>query len=394
MKIPSAGTPVSIFDLLRAFFPMGGVQSFATHLKQTLDVAWCGLSGSGTSSIYATLCALQKHSNAKKIVLPCYTAPSLILPIRKAGLEPVLCDISPETLNAGPQEILPCIDDNTLAIMPVHMFGLPTDVPHMSKQLKNSGVFVIEDAASAMGARIDGVQVGTRSDIGIYSFNRGKNMATYTGGALLSTREDLIPDLESAMGIYPYPNLAYALKIRLFACALAAVVRPRAYTLLQGLADRFKYTTLHTDFHTWAYTNFQARLGKSVFRNLETFTQIRENNAQFLRDELHDIDGVRLPRILKGSRPAYNQFPLLLPDESTREAVHRAILETGTESTLLYPDPIHRLYPDIWNGTGPDPYPNATTVARRLLLVPIHPLVPQRALERAADAIAKTLKKT
>lgn len=393
MKTSSAGTPISPFTLLRGFLPIGGKTTLQSALQQQLNVAWCGLSGSGTSAIYACLCALQKHSDKTEVVLPAYTAPSLILPIRKAGLTPVLCDISPETLNSGSQEMLPRVSSNTLAIMPVHMFGLPTDVLHMNQQLATEPVFTIEDAASAMGAEIGGIPVGTQSDIGIYSFNRGKNLSTFTGGAAFTNREDLIKDIDAEINAFPHPNLKYALKIRAFSVALSMVVHPLGYTLLHPLASKFKYTSLHTDFHTWAYTSYQARLGLSLIKKLERFTKKREQNAQHLIQSLSDIDGVKLPHVLAGSRPAYNQFPILLPDEATRETVHQAILKTGLEATLLYPDPIHRLYPDIWNGQGMDPFPNATTIAKRILLLPVHPLVPQKALTNAVEAIAQTLKK-
>ena len=372
---------------------MGGKATLQAALQKQLHVAWCGLSGSGTSAIYATLRALRKHSDKTEVVLPAYTAPSLILPIRKAGLTPVLCDISPETLNSGSQEMLPCVTSNTLAIMPVHMFGLPTDVPQMNQHLKNTNVFTIEDAASAMGAEIDGIPVATQSDIGIYSFNRGKNLSTFTGGAALTNREDLIADIDAEINTFPHPNLKYALKIRAFSVALSLVVHPLGYSLLHPLASKFKYTSLHTDFHTWAYTHYQARLGLRLIRKLEHFTNKRAQNAQYLIQSLSDIDGVKLPQVLANSRPAYNQFPILLPDETTRETVHQAILQTGLEATLLYPDPIHRLYPDIWDGQGADPFPNATTVSKRILLLPVHPLVPQKALAKATEAIAKTLKK-
>lgn len=392
MKIPSAGTPISPLTLLRGFLPLGKKETFQNAIQNQLNVRWCGLSGSGTSAIYAVLCALQKHSDKKEVILPAYTAPSLILPIRKAGLTPILCDISFETLNAGSNDMLPKVGANTLAIMPVHMFGLPTDVLDMNKQLSKENVFTIEDAASAMGAEINGVPVATQSDVGIYSFNRGKNLSTYTGGAILSNRDDLIPDIAKEIDTFPAPNLPYALKIRAYSIALSLVVHPFWYRLLLPLASQFKYTSLHTDFHTWGYTHYQARLGRQLIKRLVHFTQKREQNAHYLTQALTDLNGVTLPHVLPNTRPAYNQFPIVLSNETTREKVHQAILKTGLEATLLYPAPIHRLYNDIWDGQGADPFPHATRVATRILLLPVHPLVPQKALERAVDAIAQTLK--
>lgn len=392
MKIPSAGTPISLFQLLRAFVPLGGISTLQEAMQARFGVTWCGLSGSGTSAIYATLRALRKHSDKIEVILPAYTAPSLILPIRKAGLTPVLCDISPNTLNAGTTEILPHITPNTLAVMPVHMFGLPMDIDKLNETLADNDIYVIEDAASAMGAKLDQQDIATQSDIGIYSFNRGKNLSTFTGGAVLCNREELVDDIQKEISAYPSPDLKYSLRIRTFAIALSMVVHPLGYSLLHPIASKFKYTSLHTDFHTWTYTDFQARLGTTLIKRLDAFTQARSHKARFLTDALQEIGGVKLPTILPNSQPAYNQFPVLMPDETIREKVHSAIVETGLEATLLYPDPIHRLYSDIWDGQGKDPFPNATAIAKRLMLIPVHPLVPQKALQKAIDVIAKTLK--
>ena len=355
-------------------------------------MAWCGLTGSGTSALYAVLQTLRNRSDRTEVLLPAYTAPSLILPIRKAGLLPVLCDISPETLNAGPDEMLDRVHASTLAVMPVHMFGLPTHAPAISEQLQESGTFSIEDACSAMGAQIGDRPAGACCDIGFYSFNRGKNLSTFSGGAIVTSREDLVPGLEGAVAAFPRPGLKGRLKIAAYTAALSLAVRPPGYTLLYPAVSRFKYTELHTDFETPAYTRFQAGIGRSLLSKLERISRQRLENGRFLNGALSGVDGVRLPKIPDDCTPAYNQFPILLPEERTRTAVHQAVLNTGLEATLLYPEPIHRIYPDLWDGTGADPFPNATAVSRRLLLLPAHPLVPRPALERAVEAVKNTLK--
>ena len=92
-------------------------------------------------------------------------------------------------------------------------------------------------------------------------------------------------------------------------------------------------------------------------------------------------------------RPVFNQFPVLLPDAGTRDAAHRAVLATGVEATTLYPAPIHRLYADLGYPREPDPFPNATAMSHRLLLLPTHPLAGADRLIEAAEAIKKIVKR-
>ena len=392
MKIPSAGTPISFNDLARGLFGERSRSDFTAALQHHFGVTWCGLTGSGTASLYAILNALKRGSDRTQVLLPAYTAPSLILPIRKAGLRPVLADISPETFNSGSEEMLNRVGSETLAVMPVHMFGLPTDVDTMATQVQGSPVFIVEDACSAMGTDVAGRQAGTWGDIGFFSCNRGKNLSTVRGGAVVTSREDLIPGLEAELDRFPEPDpgngsgpLCYPVPSRLW------FVRGGTRCFIPSPQGS------NTQSSTPTSTACNIPLIKLVLdcRSLQGFgemVQKRVQNGRLVLEALSDVDGARLPRILKGSKPVFNQFPVLLPDERTRDALHKSILGLGLEVTLLYPEPIHRIYPDLWDGRGTDPYPHATAVARRLLLLPVHPLVPRKILERALDTIRQTLK--
>ncbi|MDA0747913.1 MAG: DegT/DnrJ/EryC1/StrS family aminotransferase [bacterium] len=394
MKIPSAGTPLSGTDLASGLLGGGGIPPPSASLQDFFQVPWCRLTGSGTSALFAALQVLSKHSGRKEIVLPAYTAPSLILPIRKAGLTPILCEVNLKTLNSGPEELLAHITEQTLAVMPVHMFGLPVDTQQLAKELNGSNVYILEDACSAMGAKIHGHQAGTLGDVGFHSFNRGKNLATLAGGALIARKQELVPELENVLATYPQPGLKRRTRNTLLTTALAAAVRPAGYAMLYPLVSKYKYTELHTDFETWAYTSYQARVGRSLLKRSDTIFGRRYKNGRLLHERLSGRERIELPSVPEGCEPVYNQFPLLLQNENVRTKAHRAILETGLEATLLYPDPIHRIYNDLWDGTGADPFPGATEISQRILLIPVHPLVPLVALEQATEAILKSLKQT
>jgi perosamine synthetase len=392
LRIPSAGTPVTCFDLLKGLTCTGAsIEAFEEDLEIFLSAKCCQVTGSGTSALYAILLALKGMSDRHEVLLPAYTAPSLILPIRKAGLNPVLCEVSTETLNTGSDVFLDRVNSNTLAVMPVHMFGLATDVARLTEKLEGTGTYCIEDACSAMGTEIGGHQAATLGDVGFISFNRGKNLSTLSGGAVVTNRKDLAEAIIPHLDGYPIPGVKRRLRNHVFASALALAVKPGGYTLLHSLVSKFKYTELHTDFETWSYTGFQAGLGRALLKKAVSIFDKRKCNGRTLIRQLDSVKGVQLPDLLEGSNPVYNQFPILLPDEDTRARAHRAIVETGLESTLLYPDPIHRIYGEFREASGVDSYPEATDISKRLLLFPVHPLVPEPRLECATDALKSAL---
>lgn len=393
MRIPSAGAPVSISTLLSATLGFSGIDVFRDDFTRFLSCKHVQLTGSGTSALFGILGTLSHRSPGKtEVILPSYTAPSLVLPIRKAGLTPVLAEMSTATLNADSSSLLDRVTGNTLGVMPVHMYGLASDTDILAEELANSEIYTIEDACSSQGTMISGRQSGTWGDIRFYSFNRGKNMATLAGGAFSTEDDELARDIGAALNDYPAPALRKRIQNTAYAWALAAAVRPLGYTALYPLVSKFKYTELHTEFVVKQYSDFQARIGSRILATFDRIADRRCDNARFVRQSLADLESVALPDELQDSVPVYNQCPVLLPNSDIRERIHKQILETGLEVTLLYPNPVHRIYSDIWDGTSADPFPNATTISERILLIPVHPLIPRPALVAAVEIIRKHTK--
>ena len=172
---------------------------------------------------------------------------------------------------------------------------------------------------------------------------------------------------------------------------LSLAVRPAFYTLLYPLVARFKYTTLHTEFDSFRYTSMQAGVGRSLFRRAEGIFHRRRENGMFLHHALSGVQGVRVPKILPNSTTVFNQFPAVFASEELRDDLHRRMREVGVETTILYPEPIHRIY-DLGYDLDADPFPSATYLARRLLLIPTHPMIGRRRLGRVIDLITSSVR--
>ena len=386
VKTPSAGTPVTLFDLICSATSREDCEAFQLDLGTYLGATHCALAGSGTSAFYAILLALKDRSGAREVVLPAYTAPSLVLPIVRAGLRPVLAETSKHSLNADTDALLARVGSETLVVVPVHMFGLATDVHRLREALPDN-IWVVEDACSSLGTRVGGKQAGTWGHIGFYSFNRGKNLSTLSGGAVSTDDGDIARSVDRQISTFRMPGRSERLKKVALSAALAMAVRPLGYTALYPLIARHKYTRLHTDFDAYGYTPYQAALGRRILSRFDTLCESRRNHTTHLRERLSSVKGVELPRILRGSEPVLNQFPIRLPDSKKRDNAHDEIVKTGLEATRLYPDPVHRVYDTIWDGVGPDPYPEATQISEQLLLLPVHPMVSRKTLDRALDTL-------
>jgi perosamine synthetase len=284
------------------------------------------------------------------------------------------------------------VSDDTLAVTIVHMFGLPQwfeSAAHEDALCKSS--FIIEDLASAQGSTLYGRTAGSFGDVSFVSFNRGKNFSTFSGGAVITDREDIFR-LAMEEGKRYLQQLAFMARIGIVlkAIALSLAVRPWFYTIFLGLLSRFKYQGLHHAFANHAYTRFQAGMGDSAFRKAQFIFEKRFENGLYLHRALSGINGISIPAIPAGSIPVFNQFPLLIEDPSKRDSILDALIRGGIEATILYPQPIHAVY-DLGYNRKKDSFPNATHLARRLILIPTHPYVKKRHLQKAVDTIIRNV---
>ena len=280
------------------------------------------------------------------------------------------------------------VSGDTLAVLCVNMFGLPLDIDGLKSRLKTHGSnpFVIEDAASSFGTRKSGKFSGTFGDIGFLSFNRGKNLSTVSGGLIVTDNEGVIRAVQEEVDKLPQPGFAAKMKIYLSAPGLALAVRPWVYTIFRQLMSGLKHTTLHESFGSFHYTRLQGSLGCSLLKNAERIFIAREENGRLLYNALKHVPGIRLPVMPDMWRIVFNQFPILVEEPRKRMDVVKAMIRAGVEATILYDRPIHKIY----GGNFGCEYPNAEYMADRLVLIPVHPYMTEKSLQRCIEAVKRS----
>lgn len=234
-KIPNIGYRIVFSDILSGFagfFSRGYSNEFKKILSEYSTSKHVYLTNSGISAFYIALQALKKRSPRREVILPCYTAPSLVTAINKAGLKPVLCDISLEHFNMDSKTMGEIVSSETLCVVCVHMFGIPVrNIGNLKNDLLND-VFLIEDCAQAMGSKINNDTVGSFGDFGIFSFNRGKNLPTYGGGGIFTNSDELASVIDTIVNVLKVPGLMYEIALFVKFMCLSMVFKPFLYSLL------------------------------------------------------------------------------------------------------------------------------------------------------------------
>jgi perosamine synthetase len=392
-NIAIIGYPVCGRDVARALkgaFDPWVIARFLVEISRLTQSKTVFAANSGNACFYVILKALHKSAPEKtEVVLPAYTAPSLVVTIRKAGLKPVLCDISLDDFNADLPGMLGAVTKRTLAVLGVHMFGIPWLPIKDVKKALGSEVALIEDAAQAMGAKINGVSVGFFGDVSFFSFNRGKNLPALTGGIAAAPNSALAAELRAqAEALLACGRCLKSFAQNLKCAALWIAFNPFWYGLLRFLIVRFKDTSVPGDIAIERFSRFQAAFGLSLLDRFEESVAARYRNGIFYHRSLSVFKDLVLPALREGVMPAFNRMPVIFKKSGQAKEVRRQLKEAGIESSRMYDRPLHHIF-DL--GYRRDDFPNAVFLADNLLTLPVHPLVRQEDLDLIVETIRKTI---
>lgn len=374
--LPPAAAPLTCGELragLRGMIAGDPVARFTGELKSAFAIPHVFLVSSGKAALAIILQALRRlYPQRDEVVVPafiCYAVPSAAA---RAGVRLVPCDLDRCTLDFDYQRLAGLLrSPRLLAVLPTHLFGMPSDVRGVQGLLGDPQVTVIEDAAQAMGGQWQGEQLGTLGDVGFFSLGRGKALSTVEGGIILTRRDDLaVAIAEEVKGLPSYSSREVA-GLFLYAQALTTLQRPELFwlpRLLPFLA--MGDTVFDPNFPMRRMSRFQAGLATDWQRRLQSFRSARRQNAEHWQRLLAG-DGRDLPDLLR--------FPLLVDTRQRTHLLRRSARE-GLGLATVFPEPVTALLP----GDGA-PTRVAADLAARLLTLPVHPLLAEQDRRKLGD---------
>lgn len=308
---------------------------------------------SGTAAIHASLHAAGVGSGDEVITTP-FSFIATINPILFVGAKPVLVDIDPETFNIDAAKLEKAVTANTKAIIPVHLYGQPSDYDELSAVASQHGLKVIEDACQAVGAEYKGKKAGNLGDLGCFSLYATKNIMSGEGGMVTTNDEKY----------------------------LAAIRRFRQH----GMTGPYEYAEAG---YNYRMTDLQAAIAVEQLKKVNNFNAARQKNAELLNRELNGVPGIELPKQRENRTHVYHQYTIRLKDEFPldRDEAVKALKEKGIIAGAYYPKALHE-YPHVAKlDYKPGDFPEAEKAARQVLSLPVHPKVSEADVKLIAEAI-------
>jgi dTDP-4-amino-4,6-dideoxygalactose transaminase len=300
---------------------------------------------SGTDALLISLMAADIDAQQTVITTP-YTFFATAGSIFRTGARPIFVDIDPDTYNMSPESlerVIASMTDKELAslkaVIPVHLYGQCADMDPILKIAKKHNLFVIEDAAQAIGAEYRGRRAGSMGDFGCFSFFPSKNLGAFGDGGMVITGSDELYDKLRVLRVHGS--------------------HPKYYHKLVG--GNFRLDAL------------QAAVVSVKLKYLDKWTQSRRENARKYRELFVNAgidDVIKLP-VEKEDRHIYNQFIICVKDK--RDDLRMFLNDAGVGTEIYYPIPMHLQECFLALSHKKGDFPVAEYAALHTLALPIYP---------------------
>ena len=282
-------------------------EQFESELAKYLGCSDAMLVSSGTAALYLALMALD-IGPGDAVLVPDFTFPATANAVVASGARPVLVDVDVETYNMNPDVLSETVhgwqgEERLRAVMPVHEFGHPADMAMINAIAKEYQLHVVEDAACALGADLEGRKVGAIGELGCFSFHPRKTLTTGEGGAIVTNDGEL-----------------------------ARRVRRLRNHGMERTVDGMQFMESSLNYRL---TNFQAALGLAQLPSLDIWIDARRKLVARYRENLEPLNNkqlLTLPNMSRGH--SWQTFMVVLDDSFNRAEVIEALKEFGIESNL------------------------------------------------------------
>lgn len=347
-------------EVLESGFLVQGkyVAQFEQQVAEYLGVKHAVAVSSGTAALHLSLIALD-IGQGDEVIVPAYTFPATANVVELAGAKPVLVDVDLETYNLLVDQIEKSITPKTKAIIPVHLFGNPADMDPIMEMAKKHNLWVIEDAAGALGSIYKGRKCGTIGHLGCFSFHPRKIITTGEGGMVVMDDDEL------------------ATRIRSLRNHGMQMIGSRMDFIIAGFNYRMN--------------ELEAVLGVVQIADIQKNISERQKLAGLYKDFLKGIPSIAFQNILPNSITVWQAFVVRFRDRDS-DSILRLLRDANIEANIgTYALHLLHSYSKKY-GYKPLDYPNAWELYMKSLALPFYNGITPKEVSQVSDKIRELLR--
>jgi perosamine synthetase len=303
-------------------------REFAAYVGVKHGVAVCN----GTAALHTALWASGVREG-DEVIVPAFTMIGSIFAIIHAGARPIFVDAEADGFNLDVSQLERVVTARTRAIMPVHLFGHPCDMASVRAFADAHRLAIVEDAAEAHGATLDGKRAGALGHVGCFSFYANKIITTGEGGILVTDDADVAAKAKAFRDLCHSPERRF----------------------------------IHTEVgYNYRITNIQAALGLGELANIDTYLEKKRHMAATYEKGLADVQGLTLPHTKPSVENVYWMYTVLIDEARfgmSKDAFRSALKARGIDTRDVFYSPSEQ--PALTKRYGTlGPFPNTDKLAR------------------------------
>ncbi len=335
------------------------IEEFEKKFSAYIDMKYGIAVNNGTNALILALRALDLPEGSE-VIMPTFTIISCALACIYNNLKPVLVDCEPDTWNISVNQIEERITNKTRAIMIVHIYGHPVDMDPLIEIAKKHNLYIVEDAAEAIGAEYKGRKCGGFGDVSCFSFYANKTITTGEGGMVLTNDDKLNEKLRRLRNLGFIPQ------------------------------RRFYHEELGYNFRM---TNIQAAIGLAQLERIDEHVSIKRRIGRLYTELLEHLPYLQLPVERRWAKNVYWMYGIVLDEKRgmNAEEFGQRLLEKGVQTrpffTGMHEQPaFHKM--GLFVG---EHYPVAARIAKQGLYLPSGLTLREEEIKEIARTIEKIL---
>ena len=394
---PTSGLPPVLADLYREpRLPL------SERLAASLSTPQVTLTPSGSAALVIAFTYLKQMAIGREIILPAFTCPLVAHAALKAGLSVSLCDSMPARFDLDMGMMGRIINPDTLAVVPTHFGGHLTPISPLRSLLRSVApqIFIIEDAAQAYGARIDGKPVGFAGDIGLFSFAAGKGLTLYEGGCLVASDPVIRRALDQQAKTMLRPSWRWEWQRMIELLGYHLFYRPHGLSFVYGaplrralrqgnliaaLGDDKQEIPMHP-LGAW-----RQQVGANAIMRWDAHLEASQRTARRLITTLSSVAGLDVHVPARGLEPSQTFLFVSLRNKRQADQALLRGADRGLGITRLFAHPLNR-YPALAGRLSGPPTPQAQALSDRTLTVTTSPFMTHSEMDVMADLFHSVLR--
>lgn len=342
------------------------IAQFEESLAKSLDRQYALTFNSGTSALHTILHAYDLKSS--EVLVPSFSFIATANAVLLASAKPVFVEVEEDSFGLEGNDVSEKITKKTKAIIPMHYGGQPCkEIKELMDISNDNNILLIEDAAQSFGSYIDKYKVGNFGDAAMFSLCQNKIITTGEGGFIVTDNERLYEKLKL---IRSHGRL-----------------EKTGYDYFSNTGDN-EYIEIGFNFRM---ATMLAALGLSQLRNISKVIDMRRKNAEYLNENLKDLENLKVPIAYNDAYHIYQMYTIKLQNTNLREKLQEHLTKKRIMSKVYF-NPIHlkEFYTSRYGYKKGD-LPQTEELASKVLTLPMYPDLSKEELDYIIQSVREVI---